>query len=314
MSESPHIPVLLQPVLAGLLPGDHNVDRVIDGTLGAGGHTRALLNAGVESILGLDVDPNAIEESRRNLAVFGERVRIVQDTYLHMAVHARARGWDSVEGILLDLGVSSMQVDSPERGFSFLRDGPLDMRFDPSGNAPPASELVNTWDERELAEIFSRYGEERYNRRIAAAIVKKRPYKTTLRLAEVIAEAIPKPKHTAKSKPHKTIHPATRVFQALRIAINDELQAIERALPIAIQLLAPGGRLAVISFHSLEDRIVKRVFKDASTQIISPPGMVLEEKQAMVRLVTRKPVTATEVEIAQNPRSRSAKLRIVEKL
>ena len=305
-----HSPVLLKSVLEYLLPHGQTVNRCIDGTLGAGGHAKALLDAGVESVLGLDVDPTALRIARRNLSRFENRVHIVQASYAQMAKQAALLGWDGVDGILLDLGVSSMQLDEAARGFSFLRDGPLDMRFDPSGHRPPASELVNNWDVAELAEILYKYGEERYGRRIAAVIVKNRPYQTTGQLANVISRAIPH----QKRRPAKSIHPATRVFQALRIAVNDELATVERALPDAIDLLKPGGRLAVISFHSLEDRIAKKTFKDASTEIVSPPGMVLEEKAAKVRLVTGKPVTASEDEIAQNPRSRSAKLRVVEKI
>jgi 16S rRNA (cytosine1402-N4)-methyltransferase len=202
-----------------------------------------------------------------------------------------------------------MQLDTAERGFAFMKDGLLDMRFNPTDlDQSSAADIVNTWQADELADIFYRYGEERESRRIAKAIVAGRPYTTTRQLAEVIEKAMPRRPGV------KAIHPATRVFQALRIAVNDELRVVERALPIAIDLLHPGGRLAVISFHSLEDRIVKQTFKEASTEIVSPPGMMLEEKAAVVELVTRKPIEAAEAEIAQNPRSRSAKLRVVEKL
>ena len=305
-----HNPVLLKSVLEHLLPHGRTAKRCIDGTLGAGGHAKALLDAGVDSVLGLDVDPAALLLARRNLSAFVDRIHIVKASYAQMARQVALLGWDGVDGILLDLGVSSMQLDEAERGFSFLRDGPLDMRFDPSSHRPPASELVNNWDVAELAEILYKYGEERYGRRIAAVIVKNRPYQTTGQLADVVSRALPYQKRGTA----KPIHPATRVFQALRIAVNDELATVERALPVAIGLLNPGSRLAVISFHSLEDRIVKRAFKEASTEIVSPPGMVLQEKAAIVRLVTRKPVTASEDEIAWNPRSRSAKLRVVEKI
>jgi 16S rRNA (cytosine1402-N4)-methyltransferase len=311
MSETPpHLSVLLQPVLDGLMPDGRPPQRVIDGTLGAGGHAAALLEAGVGELLGLDLDPSALALTRERLSPYGDRAHCVHASYLDMQKEAANLGWGQVDAILLDLGVSSMQLDRAERGFAFMQDGPLDMRFDPTSETPPASDVVNTWDETDLADIFFRYGEEKFSRRIARALVAGRPYETTRQLADAVAAAVPREKRT-KGKP---IHPATRVFQALRIAVNDELRVVERALPIAIRLLAPGGRLAVISFHSLEDRIVKQTFRDAAEEIVSPPGMMLEEKRAVVRLVTRKPIEADEAEIARNPRSRSAKLRIVEKL
>jgi len=306
---TPHIPVLLDAVLDSLLPEGTTPDRVIDGTLGAGGHAKALLDAGAKHLIGLDVDPIALQIAQKSLDDYVDRVTLVHASYTEMTDIAKQYGWESVDAILLDLGVSSMQVDTNTRGFSFREDGPLDMRFDPSGDRPPASELVNYYDEGELADLFFQYGEERLSRRIAQAVVANRPYETTRQLADVIANAVP-----AKVRHQQKIHPATRVFQALRIAVNDELNAIERTLPRAVDLLKSGGRLGVISFHSLEDRIVKRYFKDASTEIVSPPGMVLEEKQAQVKLVTRKPIVADESEVEQNPRSRSAKLRIIEKL
>jgi 16S rRNA (cytosine1402-N4)-methyltransferase len=306
-----HIPVLLSDVLAGLLHEGYESRQIIDGTLGAGGHTKSLLEAGVESVLGCDIDPVALSLARQNLQAFEGRMHIVESSYHRMTEQAVALGWDVVDGILLDLGVSSMQLDHAERGFSFMRDGPLDMRFNASGTRAPASELVNDWEQAELAEIFYKYGEERHGRRIAAAVVKNRPYETTGQLAAVIADAMPRlPK---KQRGRKKIHPATRVFQALRIAVNDELITLEKTLPAAIDLLRPGGRLVVISFHSLEDRIVKQVFKAAATEIVSPPGMMLDEKVATVKLITRKPIVADEEEILRNPRSRSAKLRVVEK-
>lgn len=300
-----HIPVLLEAVLSLLPPAE----RMIDGTLGAGGHTQALLDAGAGCVLGLDVDPAALEIAHLRLAAYGDRARIVHASYADMTAVASSLGWTSVGGILLDLGVSSMHLDMPERGFAFLRDGPLDMRFDPSGQRPTAAELVNTLDEDELAGLFFRYGEEPRGRKLARAVVSGRPYETTVQLAAAIERAAPR-------RPGDKIHPATRVFQALRIAVNDELRIIERALPPAIDLLEPGGRLAVISFHSLEDRLVKQAFKLASTDCICPPKtpVCICGHRASVRLVTRKPVVASDAEIAHNPRSRSAKLRVVEKL
>jgi len=300
-----HIPVLLQPVLDALLPAS----RVIDGTLGAGGHTKALLDSGVSEVLGLDLDRMALEIAREKLADYGERAHLVHASYAHMAAEVKKIGWESVDGILLDLGISSMQVDRPERGFAFMQDGPLDMRFDATGSRPTAAEVINTTDERELARLFFEYGEEAQSRKIAHAIVRARPLETTRQLAEVIEQAAPR-------RREDKIHPATRVFQALRIATNDELKTVERALPLAIDLLNPGGHLAVISFHSLEDRIVKQAFKLASTDCICPPKVPICVcgHEASVRLVNKKPITATEDEIADNPRSRSAKLRVVEKL
>jgi 16S rRNA (cytosine1402-N4)-methyltransferase len=317
--ERAHIPVLLNEVLAALLPAavlstdsDRRVARVIDGTLGAGGHTRALLERGMGQVLGLDLDPHALAIAADTLRPFGERAILRHASYAVMRDAAESIGWtDGVDGILLDLGVSSMQLDTAERGFAFMKDGPLDMRFNPADpEQATAADVVNLWSADDLAEVFFKYGEERESRRIARAIVAARPYTTTRQLAEVIERAMPR-RYTSGGG--KTIHPATRVFQALRIAVNDELRTIEVALPQAVDLLRPGGRLAVISFHSLEDRLVKQAFKEASTEIVSPPGMVLEEKAAVVTLVTRKPIEATEAEIAHNPRSRSAKLRVVEK-
>ncbi len=305
MTGAPHIPVLLEPILQHLLPAQ----RVIDGTLGAGGHAAALLEAGAGALLGLDRDPQALDIARARLASFGERAYIVHNSYLHMADEAARLGWTAVEAILLDLGVSSMQFDTPERGFSFRHDAPLDMRFDPTGDSPTAAALIDALDADELADIFFRYGEERHARRIARAIIAARPIATTGELAQIVAGAVPRQRDSH-------IHPATRVFQALRIAVNDELGVLERTLPLAIDLLAPGGRLAVISFHSLEDRIVKDALRLASTDCICPPRtpICICGHRASIRLLTKKPITADEDECARNPRSRSAKLRIAEKL
>jgi len=301
-----HIPVLLEPIMEALLPAE----RVIDGTVGAGGHSRAFLERGAGALLGLDLDPQALALASEALAPFGERAHLAHASYGTMKQEAERLGWtDGVDAILLDLGVSSMQLDTAERGFAFRADGPLDMRFDPGGSRQTAAELVNFLDEDELATIFYRYGEEPQGRRLARVVVKARPYATTRDLASAIEQAIPR-------RPKDKIHPATRVFQALRIAVNDELGTVERALPQAIDLLRPGGRLAVISFHSLEDRIVKDTFKLAATDCICPPQVpvCICGHHASVQLVSRKPIVASDDEIAANPRSRSAKLRIVEKL
>jgi 16S rRNA (cytosine1402-N4)-methyltransferase len=302
---TPHISVLLQPILRHLLPAE----RVIDGTLGAGGHTRALLEQGAGTVLGLDLDLQAIALATANLASFGQRAVIRHASYEHMTEVAAGLGWNHVDVILLDVGVSSMQLDTAGRGFAFMQDGPLDMRFDPTGSRPSAADIVNTYDETELADLIFHYGEEPESRRLARLIVAARPYATTLQLASRIESVRPRRKGDK-------IHPATRVFQALRIAVNDELGAIERTLPQAIELLRPGGRVAVISFHSLEDRIVKQTFRQAATDCICPPRtpICVCGHKATIRLLTHKPIVADDTEIAHNPRSRSAKLRIIEKL
>lgn len=304
-----HVSVLLDEVLAYLMPADKSIARVIDGTLGAGGHAAALLERGAGEVLGIDADPVAIQRAGEVLHPFGNRVHIAHDSYLHMAHHAAVLGWSGVDAILLDLGVSSMQFDTPERGFSFRFDAPLDMRFDPAGGGTTAADLVNTLDEREIADLFYKYGEDPDGRRHARAVVQARPLHTTGELARVLEKASPR-------RYDEKIHPATRAFQALRIAVNDELGAVERVLPAAIDLLNPGGRFAVISFHSLEDRIVKDAFKLAATECICPPQfpVCVCDHHASVRLLHKKPITASEAEIDANPRSRSAKLRVIEKL
>ncbi len=305
-----HIPVLLDEVLAALLPPGKTIRRVIDGTPGAGGHSRALLERGAEQVLAIELDPFALAIARENLREYADRVHFVHDSYVTMAQHTADLGWDSVDAILLDLGLSSMQLDTPERGFAFKYDAPLDMRFNPEGDDLTAADIINQWSPEALTDIFWRYGEEQFSRQIVRAIMQQRPLSTTRQLADLVAQTVPR-----KKEKTSTIHPATRIFQALRIAVNNELESVETVLPIAINILKPGGRLAVITFHSLEDRIVKQHFKDASTEIIAPPGMAsLPEKEALVNLITRKPIEPTEREITANPRSRSAKLRVVEKL
>lgn len=302
-----HTSVLLNETLQYLLP-DGRVERAIDGTLGAGGHTRALIDQGVEEVLAFDLDLQAIAIAKNTLSDVQERVHIVHDSYLTMAHHANVIGWQTVDAILLDLGVSSMQFDTPERGFSFRFDAPLDMRFNPKSSDMTAADIINTWSEADLIDIFFKYGEEKYSRKLARDIIRERPFTTTHQLSDFIASAMP--------NRHKlSIHPATRIFQALRIAVNDELKTVETILPIAINMLKSGGRLAVISFHSLEDRIVKQVFKEASIEIIAPPGMAsIEEKIPTVKLITRKPIMPSDEEIENNPRSRSSKLRVIEKI
>ncbi|MCU0511816.1 MAG: 16S rRNA (cytosine(1402)-N(4))-methyltransferase RsmH [Anaerolineae bacterium] len=310
-----HISVLLDEVLAALLPAGRSVARGIDGTCGAGGHTRALLARGAGEVLALDVDAQALHLAAATLAEFGSRAHLAHASYTQMAQQAQQLGWQQVDAILLDLGLSSMQLDTPERGFAFRHDAPLDMRFNPQDTTrPTAADLINTWAAADLARIFAEYGEERFARPLARALVAQRPFSTTRQLAEAIAAAQPL-KHPPRGHDGgRGIHPATRIFQALRIAVNEELAALAAVLPVAVELLRPGGRLAVISFHSLEDRLVKQFFKEAAESFTPPPGMAsLGRKIARVDLITRKPIEPTADEIARNPRSRSARLRVVEK-
>lgn len=308
-SVSPHIPVLLADVLRLLdvPPGA----ALLDATVGAGGHAAALLEAAGPSgrLLAFDQDQNALALARERLWPYGGRVTFVHARFDTLAAQADQAGFAAVDAILLDLGVSSMHLDDPTRGFSFLRDGPLDMRMNIADPGPTAADLVNTLDADELADLIWKYGEEQQRRRIARAIVNGRPFTRTAELAQVIERAVPR-------RPGDKLHPATLTFQALRIVVNDELGALERVLPQAVALLKPGGRLGVISFHSLEDRIVKRFFKQAASDCICPPGQPVCtcDHDATLRILTRKPIMAEDAERAANPRSRSARLRVAEKL
>jgi len=254
----------------------------------------------------MDADPEALQVARDRLAVFRSRVTLVQSNFVRLEEIARQRGFYPVHGVLLDLGLSSMQLSVAARGFSFQRDGPLDMRMDPSLQKTAAN-LVNDPTVDELADLLWRYGEKRYAWRIARAIVAARPLTTTGELAQVMARAVGR---------RGRIHPATRTFQALRIAVNDELGALEAVLPQAMHVLASGGRLAIISFHSLEDRLVKSFFRQESRDCICPPKVPICScgHKASLRIVTRRPVVPSATEKARNPRSRSAKLRVAEKL
>jgi 16S rRNA (cytosine1402-N4)-methyltransferase len=305
--ESSHHPVLYNEIIHALHP--HRGGQYVDGTLGAGGHARGILEASSPDgrLLGLDVDPQALALAGANLAPFGERVVLVHASYTEMDDQLVALRWGKVDGILLDLGVSSMQLDQPERGFSFQTDALLDMRFDPT-IGPSAADLVNSLPEGELADLIYRYGEERMSRQIARAILQSRPLSTTLDLARVV--------HRALGGRRGRINPATRTFQALRIAVNHELESLEAVLPLAIKLLVPGGRMAVIAFHSLEDRLVKQFFRMESRDCICPPEQPVCTcgHQASVREISRHPIRAEEAEVRQNPRARSAKLRVVEKI
>lgn len=307
-----HLPVLLNEVLAALIPDGRVPARVIDGTVGAGGHAGALLDAGAGHLLGFDLDQNALALARERLSAYIAvgRAELVHASYTAMSEESARRGWgDGVDAILLDFGVSSMQLDTAERGFAFMKDGPLDMRFNPDSAALTAADIVNGWDIDDLTALLRDYGEEPDARRIARAIIEHRPFNSTRQLADTIKGAV----HRVWGKP-QGIHPATRAFQAIRIAVNDEMASVERILPIALELLRSGGRLAVISFHSLEDRRVKTALKDAATEVVAPPGMKsMPQRRAIGKLITKKPVEASEAEIAANPRSRSAKLRVFEK-
>lgn len=301
----PHLSVLYKDIIHALSPRAGG--RYIDGTLGAGGHAAGILAASAPDgeLLGLDLDPQALAIATERLAGFGGRAHIVRASYLEMAAQAKTLGWEQVDGIVLDLGVSSMQLDNAGRGFSFLQEGPLDMRFDPARGSS-AADLVNSLSESDLADIIFRYGEERLSRKIARIIVQNRPFTTTRQLADLVLKTIGK---------RERIHPATRTFQALRIAVNGELDAVESVLPLALELLRPGGRLAVISFHSLEDRIVKTYFRRESRDCLCPPQQPVCTcgHRAAIIEVNRKPIEAGEEEIQVNARARSAKLRVIEK-
>lgn len=302
----PHQPVLYQEVLDVLAPISGKA--YLDGTLGAGGHAEGILITSAPNgrLLGLDLDPEALAIARKRLLHFSDRMVIRQASYRDAHEILQELGWGQVDGILLDLGVSSMQIDQPKRGFSFMAEGPLDMRFNQEEGLS-AADLVNNSKEKDLAEILWEFGEERFSRRIAKAIIGARPILTTQALASVIEKAVPG--YTGQ------IHPATRTFQALRIATNKELETVAAALPKLTGILAPGGKIAVISFHSLEDRIVKRFFQRESKDCICPPEQPICTcgHVATLKIINKKPIQASEQEVKINPRSSSAKLRIAEK-
>ncbi len=302
-----HVPVLYQEVLAALQPRDDG--RYVDGTLGLGGHAAGILAASAPGglLLGLDVDAQALARATERLADFAGRVYLRHSSHAELPQRLSELGWDQVDGILLDLGASSLQFDNAERGFSFQQQGPLDMRFNPQA-ALSAAEIINDWGEAELADVLFHYGEERQARKLARAIVKARPLHNTTQLAELVAAVL--------GGKRGGVHPATRSFQALRIAVNGELQAIEQSLPQAVAALRTGGRLAVISFHSLEDRLVKQFMRQESRDCICPagqPGCTCGH-QASLKEIFRKPVRPSEAEVTSNPRARSARLRVAEKL
>lgn len=302
-SDAPHIPVLLRPLLQAVAPV---LGTWLDGTFGAGGYARGLLAAGAGRVIGIDRDPLAFEMAAPWRGEYGDRLVLVENTFSNLDAVAAEIAPEGLDGVVLDLGVSSMQLDQAERGFSFLRDGPLDMRMSQSG--PSAADLVNTADEGALADILYHYGEERASRRIARAIVETRksaPYESTKQLVATVERCLPRP------KPGQS-HPATRSFQALRIAVNDEFGQLIEGLEAAERALKPGGKLAVVTFHSLEDRVVKRFFQARSGRAPGGSRYAPEAapEAAAFDLVTRKGVGPDDIELAQNPRARSAILRI----
>jgi 16S rRNA (cytosine1402-N4)-methyltransferase len=305
-----HEPVLLAEVLAQLDPREGG--RFVDGTVGAGGHAEAILERTSPDgrLIGLDVDPAALAEARLVLTRFGERAVLVRSNFALLDVVAREHGLAALDGVLLDLGLSSLQLADERRGFSFRAEGPLDMRADPDLSVT-AADIVNSWDERELRRAFGELGEETEAGRVAAAIVRRRtrePFLAADDLGRFVAGV--------KTQRRRGIDPATRVFQALRIAVNHELENLQRGLEAAMRALRPGGRLAVISFHSLEDRMTKQFLVRESRDCICPPHLptCVCGHRAGLRVVTRRPLRADSAEVARNPRARSAVLRIGEKL
>ena len=306
-TESDHVPVLAEEIVSLLDPRPG--DTVVDGTFGAGGHASLLAARlrGDGKLIAIDRDPTVAPYFERFRRETGVKARLHPGEFSAVLQHLAENGVKA-DAILLDLGVSSMQLDRPDRGFSYAVDAPLDMRMDPSATYS-ARELVNDGDERELADIFKRYGEERYARQIARAIVKRRaeqPFERTGDLVEVIKAAIPAPARFGEG------HPAKRVFQALRIEVNDELGAVERALPAALEMLRPGGRLGVISFHSLEDRLVKQFLRREEQGCTCPPDfpVCVCGSEPTMRATPRRAVRPTAAEVARNPRAQSARLRV----
>jgi 16S rRNA (cytosine1402-N4)-methyltransferase len=295
MSDAPHIPVLINAILDACSP-IHGT--WLDGTFGAGGYTRRLLDAGAERVIAVDRDPLAFEMAKDWLGDYGDRIVSVAGEFSKLDEYA-----SNLDGVVLDLGVSSMQLDIAERGFSFMRDGPLDMRMSQSGLS--AADLVNTRDEVEIADIIYLYGEERASRRIAKAIVAARPVTMTAQLARIVESCLPRP------KPNQS-HPATRTFQALRIAVNDEYGELATGMEAAERALAPGGQLAIVTFHSVEDRMAKRFIqtRSATTPNANRYAPVLDTVVPAFTQKTRKAIVADKEEVAMNPRSRSAKLRV----
>ena len=310
MSGFHHVSVLLEECVTGLNIRPEGI--YVDGTLGGAGHScRIAERLTTGRLIGIDRDPVALKAAGERLAPYGDRVTLVHSNFCRMASVLEGLGISGVDGILLDLGVSSPQLDDGQRGFSYMADAPLDMRMD-GGDALTADTVVNTWSYEELKKILYEYGEERYAPAIASAIVRRRetaPIRTTLELVDVIRSAMPPAALREKQ------HPAKRSFQAIRIAVNDELKSVAKAMEDAIPLLNPGGRLAVITFHSLEDRIVKNAMAAAAKGCICPPEfpVCVCGRKPQVDILTRKPIVSAPQELERNPRARSAKLRICQK-
>ncbi|GIN19034.1 16S rRNA (cytosine(1402)-N(4))-methyltransferase RsmH [Siminovitchia fordii] len=307
-----HKTVLLKETVDGLNIKPNGT--YVDCTLGGAGHSSYLLSqiSGGGKLIAFDQDETAIVHAENKLVEYKDKLILVKSNFKYLAVELEKLGITRVDGILYDLGVSSPQLDTPERGFSYHHDAPLDMRMDLDGEIS-AYDVVNKWPYEDLVRIFFRYGEERFSKQVARNIEStrsKRPIETTGELVDIIKESIPAPAR------RKGGHPAKRIFQAIRIAVNDELRAFEDSLKQAISLLNPGGRISVITFHSLEDRICKHVFKEMSDGPELPPGLpvIPEEYKPVLKLVNRKPIIPSETELDENNRSRSAKLRIAEKL
>lgn len=305
-----HVPVMMEQVveLLDCKPGG----IYVDGTLGGGGYSRAILERGASVVVGMDWDAEAIERAHQGLGDYGQRLILERSDFADVRRVLSKHGIPEVDGVVVDLGLSSFQLDDAQRGFSFLREGPLDMRMN-QGLPQTAADLVNTLPEKELADVIYRYGEERLSRKIARAIVAARlkgRIDTTLELAELIRRAVPYTRDSLR------IHPATRTFQALRIAVNRELDSLERFLPEAFDVLKPGGRLCAVAFHSLEDRIVKETFRNWARKCRCPSERpVCEcEGRPLVRLLTRKALRPGADEVGHNPRARSARLRAAQKL
>ena len=311
MSEFHHVSVLLQECIDGLNIKPDGI--YVDGTLGGAGHSsRIAARLTTGRLIGIDRDPIALKAAGERLAPFGDRVTLVHSNFCEIAKVLADLGVEGVDGILLDLGVSSPQLDDGSRGFSYMADAPLDMRMN-SEDTLSAYDVVNSWEQAELKRILYDYGEERYAPQIAAAICRRReeaPIETTLQLVDIIRSAMPPAALREKQ------HPAKRSFQAIRIAVNDELGAVEQVMRDAIPCLNPGGRLAIITFHSLEDRIVKNGMAEAARGCTCPPNfpVCVCGKKPKVKLVSRKPIVSGQQELNDNPRARSAKLRVCEKL
>jgi len=302
-----HIPVMMREVVEALAPRDGGL--YVDGTFGRGGYSRAILDSADAIVIGIDRDPDAIEAGRALAATYGDRLRLLQGAFGDMKDLLKAANIDAVDGVAFDLGVSSPQLDEAQRGFSFQQDGPLDMRMSQEG--PSAATIVNEASEKELADIIYRFGEERFARRVARTIVAARqeaPIVRTSQLAEIVRRVVPRAKDGTD--------PATRTFQALRIAVNDELGELARGLAAAEAILKPEGRLAVVAFHSLEDRVAKEFLRNRSDSAPRASRHAPETQNSVkptFRLMTRKPQVPSATEIEANPRSRSARLRVAER-